>query len=124
MKWITVVSLAFMLALAGCASLPKPTNANGTVNPSVAVAEAKITYTNAANDATTYVATCHQAPTTIGCSDSIIAQIKSANDKALAAVNAAENAVKSLPPGATGIDKAIADMNAAILFLQSLTPKH
>lgn len=111
-------------ALVGCAGLPAPKNANGTTNPSVAVAEAKIAYTNAATDATTYVSTCHAAPTTIGCSDTVIAQIKSASDKALNAVNAAENAVKTLPVGATGIDAAIADMNAALVLLESLIPKH
>ena len=124
MKFITALCLTAMLALAGCAGLPKPTNANGSVNPSVAVAEGEISYRNAATAATTYVATCHAAPTTIGCSEPVITQIKSANDKAWMAVQAAENAVRTLPAGATGVDAAIADMQAAIVLLQGLIPHH
>jgi hypothetical protein len=119
--------MCLVLAVAcfsGCANLPAPKNANGSVNPSVVVAEGEITYRNAATAATTYVATCHAAPTTIGCSDPVIAQIKVANDKAWTDVQAAENAVRTLPAGATGIDKAIADMQAALVLLQGLIPRH
>lgn len=118
-----VIALLFTLALTACQSLPPPKNANGTVSPSVTVAEAQITLRNVETDATTYVATCHAAPATIGCSESLITQIKAADVKADAAVAAAVNAVKTLPPGATGIDQAIADLNAAVVFLQGLLPK-
>lgn len=108
-------------------TLPKPTNANGSFNPSVAVADAKITTTNLVNDAATYAETCHRTtPAPIGCDERVIAQLKIAGPKAMDAVNAAENAVRTLPAGASGIDAAIARMNAAITFLQSLlsTAKH
>lgn len=128
MKRIAAILIALTFALVGCVNhLPKPTNANGTLNPSVAVAEAKITYTNAANDAAVYAETCHATtPAPIGCNDQVIAQLKVQGKKTLDAINAAEQAVKTLQPGATGIDSAIANMNAALIFLQSLlnTAKH
>lgn len=122
--FIAASLLACCVLFAGCANtLPKPVNANGSVNPSVAVAEAAITYRNAATDAATYITTCHAAPTTIGCSEATITALKSADAKAYTAVEAAITAVKTLPAGATGIDAAIADMSAAIAFLQGLLPK-
>lgn len=122
MKTITAILIATALFLGGCFNhLPKPTNANGTVNPSVAVAEAKITYTNITNDAAVYTETCHKTtPAPIGCDERIIAQLKVQSATTLDAINAAENAVRTLAPGATGIDTAINRMNAALVFLQSL----
>lgn len=119
-----IATLICVLALAGCINhLPKPTNANGSVNPTVAVAEAEITYANLAHGATAYISTCHGAPTTPGCSEQKIQQIKVADKKAYDALQAAENAVKTLPAGAEGIDKAIASLQAALVFLQSfVTP--
>lgn len=126
---ISVVLFALFLtactACTSCSSLPAPKNANGTVSPSVAVAEGEHIYTTATKDATTYVVTCHKDMTTIGCSESLITQIKDASDKALKALFAAEDAVRALPPDATsGADQVIADMNAALKVLQDLTPKH
>ena len=118
------LSLSFAL-LAACGSLPAPKNANGSVNPSVAVAEGEIAYSNATTYATSYVTACHAVPTTIGCSDSIIAQLKSASDTALKSLFAAEAAVRQLPANATtGADAQIADMNADLAALKALTPKH
>lgn len=123
MNRIIAMLLACTLAFAaGCThTLPKPTNANGSVSPSVLVAEAKITATNAINDAATYAETCHATtPAPIGCDERIIAQLKLQGPKTLDAINAAENAVRTMTPGASGIDAAIANMNAALTFLQSL----
>ena len=123
MKLILAFLLCVPLALAGCANkLPKPVNANGSVNPTVAVAEAEISYANAAHAATAYISTCHAAPTTLGCSESKITQIKAADAKAYAALQAAEAAAKSMPAGASGIDRYIADLNAALILLQALLP--
>lgn len=123
MKFLYALLLAVPLALAGCVNhLPKPVNANGSVNPSVAVAEGSIKYAESANFATAYISTCHANMATIGCSEAKITQIKAAIVKADAAVHAAINAVKTLPPGATGIDAYIADMQAAIVFLTALVP--
>lgn len=126
------VSLSLVMLLAvlasGCVNkLPKPTNADGSFNPTVAVAEAKITYTNAANDAATYAETCHATtPAPIGCNERLIAQLKTQSVTTLEAINAAEQAVRTLAPGSTGIDTALNRMNAALIFLQSLlhTAKH
>ena len=119
-----ILTFILVAAMTGCAGLPAPKNANGSVNPSVAVADGELTYRNAATAATTYVATCHAVPTTIGCSPTVITQIKVANDKAWTSVQAAETAVRTLPAGATGIDQAIAEMQAAIVLLQGLIPHH
>ena len=121
-RFVVFVALVFTLALAGCVNhLPKPVNANGSVNASVTVGEAWVTYTNATRFATTYVATCHATPSTMGCNENTIAQLKGASTKALDALVAAQRAVDSLPPGAEGIDRALANLNAALLFLQALT---
>lgn len=125
MNRIAAILFAFTLAVvAGCThTLPKPTNANGSINPSVAMAEAEISYANAAHAATAYIANCHAVPTTLGCSEQKIQQIKVADQKAYTALQSAESAVKTLPAGAEGIDKAIATLNAALVFLQSfITP--
>lgn len=115
--------LAFVLFVSACQhTLPKPTNANGSINPTVAVAEAEVTYANVAHALTTYVTTCHTTPSTIGCSEAKIAQIKDADRKAYDALQAAEQAVKTLPAGAQGIDQAIGVLNAALVFLQTLVP--
>lgn len=122
-SWMCLL-LALACCMGGCSSnLPKPENANGTINPSVAVAEGAIAYANAANYAMAYVSTCHANMATIGCSENTITSLKAAGVKADAAVKAAIGSVKSLPAGATGIDLTIAEMNAAIAFLQALTPK-
>ena len=120
MKPFTAVLLTATLALvAGCANtLPKPVQANGSVSPSVTVAEAKITYTNFAKDATAYVTTCRAAPTTTGCSDRLIAQLKSASEDASRAVNAAEDGVKHNPAGGAGVDQLISDLNIALALLK------
>lgn len=129
MKTFTL-ALAMLLTflVSGCANkLPKPTNADGSLNPTVLVAEAKITYTNITNDAAIYAETCHATtPAPIGCDERVIAQLKVQSKTALDAINAAEQAVRTLAPGATGIDTAINRMNAALIFLQSLlnTAKH
>lgn len=121
-----VMLLTFMVS--GCVHhLPKPTNADGSLNPTVLVAEAKITYTNATNDAAVYAETCHKTiPVPIGCDERVIAQLKVQSVTALNAINAAEQAVRTLQPGDSGIDRAINQMNAALIFLQSLinTAKH
>ena len=118
-----VIAGLLALTMAACANtLPKPTNANGSINPSVAVAEAEISYANAAHGATAYISTCHAVPSTIGCSETKIAQIKQADAKAYAALQAAEAAAKSMPAGGSGIDRYIAELNAALIFLQALLP--
>lgn len=128
MKFSVVLFALFLTACTACtscSSLPAPKNADGSINPSVAVAEGEHAYKNATVYATSYVTACHGDRTIIGCNDSVIAQIKTANDKALDALFAAESAVRALPPDATtGADQAIADMNAALKVLQDLTPKH
>ncbi len=120
---IRIAALAFLLALvAGCTTpLPKPTNANGSFNASAAVADADLTYQDAATNATAFISTCHAAPTTPGCSASLIASLKAASAKANAALHAAHDALKAQPGLGSGIDKAIADLNAALIFLQSFT---
>lgn len=120
---IRLVALSFLLAVcAGCVNhLPKPTNANGSINPSVTVAEAEITFRNYAADSAKYAQTCHAQPTTVGCSEATITNLKTASNKAWVALQAAENAVRTLPQGASGIDAAIADLNAALIFFQALT---
>jgi hypothetical protein len=120
---ILAMTLALMAACAGCAStLPKPVNANGTANPSVAVAE--VHYANLANDVASYKATCHANMATIGCSQSAITALDQANEKAWTALQAAERAVRTMPAGSAGIDQALAYAQAALAFLQSLDPKH
>lgn len=122
MKTFTL-ALCMLLAVlgSGCAGLPKPVNANGSVSPTVAVGEADVSYQNADAFVTTYITTCHSAPSTPGCSETLVLNLKSASAKALKALQAAHNAVNTLQPGATGIDAAIADLNAALAFLQSFT---
>lgn len=124
-RFILAMTLALMAACAGCAStLPKPINANGSANPSVAVAEAEVHYANLANDVASYKATCRANMSTVGCSASAIATLDQANEKAWAALQAAENAVRTMPAGSAGIDQALAYAQAALAFLQSLDPKH
>lgn len=120
---IRIAVLAFLLAVvAGCTTpLPKPVNANGTVNYSATVADADLTYQDAATNATAYVASCHAAPSTPGCSATLIASLKAASTKANAALHAAHAALNAHPGLGEGIDKAIADLNAALIFLQTFT---
>jgi len=121
---IKTLSLALTMLLVlctGCAGLPAPKNANGTVSPTVALAEADLTFQNADSFAVTYITTCHLAPTTPGCSQNLVLNIKAASAKALLALQSAHTAIKNLQPGASGIDAAIADLNAALAFLQSFT---
>jgi hypothetical protein len=124
-RFVMGLILSLPLAVVGCGSLPTPKNTNGSISPSVAVAEAEIAYSNATAYAATYVTTCHADMTTIGCSESAITQIKSASDKALKSLFAAEGAVRQLPANATtGADAQIATMNADLAALKALTPKH
>lgn len=124
MKWLYAFLLCVPLALAGCANnMPKPVNANGSVNPSVAVAEGALSYARFANEAQAYIATCHANMATIGCSEAKITQIKAAIVKADAAVKAAIAAVKANPnAGAGTLDGYIADLNIALALLQALVP--
>ena len=123
MKTFTLaIVMLLTLLVSGCASMPKPINADKSFNPSVAVAEAEISYRNAAHDATTYVTACHQSqPAPSFCNERLIAQIKVASDRAWEALQAAEEAVKTLRPGDVGLDQAINRMQAALIFLQSFT---
>lgn len=119
---IAIVMAALFAVSAGCShNLPKPVNADGTTNVSVAVDEAVFTYGVAMHSANKYIATCRAAPTTVGCNDTLIHQITDASDKAWTALLAAQQSVKNLPPGAASLDAALADAQAALLFLQSLT---
>lgn len=119
---IAIALIALFAVSAGCSSnLPKPVNANGTTNVSVAVDEAVFSYGVAMHTANKYIATCRAAPSTLGCNDVLIHQITDASDKAWTALLAAQTSVKNLPPGAAGLDAALADAQAALLFLQSLT---
>lgn len=116
------IFLSALLSLAGCANgLPKPVQANGAVSPSATVADLDLTYQDAVAVATTYVAQCHAAMTTPGCSEGLIAKLKSASTSAKQALHAAHDAVKNFPQGGTTLDKAIADLQAALRFLQSYT---
>ena len=121
-----IATLICVLAMAACThTLPKPTNANGSFNPSVAMAEAELSYASAAHAAAAFIGQCRVAATTPGCSEQRIQQIKVADQKAYDALQNAERAVKALPPGITGgdgIDKAIAALNAALIFLQGFLP--
>ena len=116
------IALATLLCLAGCASsLPKPVQANGAVSPTVTVGDLDLVYQDSAALATTYVTTCHASPTTPGCNERLIAQLKLASTKANKALHAAHDALK-VPPGiGSGIDKAIADLQAALRFLEAYT---
>ena len=118
--WLALAFLAVTF-LAGCAGLPTPKNANGTVSPTVALGEADVSFQNADSFVVTYITTCHTAPTTPGCNDTLILNLKAASAKTLKALQAAHNAVNTLQPGSSGIDAAIADLNAALAFLQSFT---
>lgn len=121
---IKTLSLALTMLLVlctGCAGLPAPKNANGTVSPTVTVGDADLTYQNLSNYATTYIASCHAAPTTPGCNDTLVMNLKSASTRVKNALHAAHNAVNTLQPGATGIDSAISDLQAALVFLESFT---
>jgi hypothetical protein len=123
MKWITAILLACTLALAGCAGLPSPKNANGTVNVSVATGEAAIKFAEAADAAQGYIATCHANMATIGCSEAKITQIKAALVKGQTAIHAAAAAVQANPNiGQSSLDGYLADLNAALLILQTLAP--
>lgn len=124
MTRIIAMLLACTLAFAaGCThTLPKPVNANGSVNTSVALAEAELSYASAAHAVAAFIGQCRVASTTPGCSEQRIQQLKVADQKAYDALQNAENAVKTLQPGAQGIDKAIAALNAALIFLQGFLP--
>ena len=73
-----ILLLVAMLALvAGCTvAPPKPINANGSISPTVTVGDLDLVYQNGDALATTYVATCHAAPTTPGCNERLIARLK------------------------------------------------
>jgi uncharacterized protein HemX len=122
----SAAALALLIALiAGCAGLPAPKNANGSLNPSVAVAEGELAYSNATEDAAQYATACHANMATIGCSEATITQLKAASDTALRSLFAAENAVRQLPAGATtGATSEIAAMQKDTNALKALTPKH
>lgn len=124
MKLLFAFLLFLPIALGGCANtMPKPVNANGSVNASVAVAEGSLGYARAANLAQAYIATCHANMATIGCSEAKITQIKAAIVKADSAVKSAISAVKANPNAGQGtLDGYIADMNIAIALLQALVP--
>lgn len=116
------IALAGLLCLVGCQNtLPKPVQANGAISPSAIVADADLTYQDAANLATTYVTTCHTAPTTPGCSEALIAKMKQASESANHALHAAHDAVKNYPQGGDAVDRAIAALQAALAFLESYT---
>jgi len=115
-----VALIATLALVVGCTTpLPKPTNADGSFNASAAVSDADLTYQDAATNATAYVTQCHAIPSTPGCSESLITGLKQASTKAKAALKAAHDALKAQPGVGSGIDKAIADLNAALIFLQS-----
>jgi len=119
---VKVLLCVALAVVAGCTTpLPKPVNANGTVNASATVADLDLTYQDLDRLATAYVTQCHAASTTPGCSESIITGMKAASTKAKAALHAAHDALKQLPGVGSGIDKAIADLNAALAFLASYT---
>lgn len=114
-----------LVLLNACAGLPAPKNANGSINPTVAVGEIEVAYSNATAYAASYATTCHKDMTTIGCSQATIDNLKSYSDRALADVFAAEKAVRALPAGATtGAETPIATANASIAKLKDMTPKH
>lgn len=123
MKSFTLsLALITLLSLAGCGTpLPKPVQANGAVSPSATVADLDLTYQDAVAVATTYVAQCHAAMTTPGCSDKLIASLKAASTRAKKALHAAHDAVKDFPQGGSGLDMAIAELQAALKFLESYT---
>jgi hypothetical protein len=124
-KRYLVPILALLLSLtAGCAShLPKPVNANGSVNVSVATGEAAIKFAEAVDFAQGYIATCHANMATVGCSEAKITQVKAAILKGQTAIHAAANAIKANPNiGQSSLDGYLADLNAAILILQTLAP--
>lgn len=116
--------IAVLLActLAACTTpLPKPVNANGSVSPTVTVGDLDLAYQDAAAIATTYAASCHAAPTTPGCNEALIAKAKAASKSANKALHAAHAALKDFPTGGTALDKAIAELQAALTFMQSYT---
>jgi hypothetical protein len=117
-----LLTLILLTALAACASpLPKPVNANGSISPTATVADMDLAYQDAAALATTFVTTCHTASTTPGCSEGLVAKMKSAGEDANKKLHAAHAAVKDFPTGGTAVDKAIADLRAALAFLASYT---
>jgi hypothetical protein len=123
MKLLLAFLLFIPLALGGCKTMPEPKNANGTLNPSVAIGEASLGYARLANQAQVYIEKCRAAPTSIGCSDANIAKVKAATVKADAAVKAALDGIKANPnAGASTIDGYIADINIALALLQALVP--
>lgn len=114
MKYL--IALVLAATLCACShALPKPHDAQTTV------ATAWVAYGIAAHDAAAYVGACHTNPKLVGCSDKLIAQLKSASDQAYKALQNADNAVATLPPGSSGIDTAIAGLQAALTFLQGYT---
>ncbi len=118
-----ILTLLFVATLAACThSLPKPTNANGSFNPSVALAEAEPSYASAAHAAAAYISQCRTVATTPGCSEQRIQQIRVADQKAYDALQNAENALKTMQPGSDGITRAISALNAAMIFLQGFLP--
>ena len=117
MKPFTAVLLTATLAVCGgcTTTLSKPHDAQTTV------ATAWVSYGIAAHDAAAYVTACHSNAKLAGCSDKLIAQLKSASDQAYKALQAADNAIATLPPGSSGIDTALAALQAALVFLQGFT---
>jgi hypothetical protein len=124
--YLTAIAIAFLLAFcAGCQNtLPKPTNANGSLNYSVAEAEAEITYRNATTDAAAYISGCRIGTVTLGCSEDTYAKIKAADADAYAKLLLARTAVSQVNPDAHGIDRAINALQVALTLLQNLIPKH
>jgi hypothetical protein len=125
MKFLFAFLLCIPFAFAtGCANhLPKPVNANGTPNASVAVGEAAIKFAESVDFAQGYIQTCHANMATVGCSEAKITQIKAAIVKGQTAVHAAAAAVQANPnAGGATLDGYIADLNIVIALLQTLVP--
>jgi heme A synthase len=119
---LAILLTASLALTAGCATtLPHPINANGSVSPTATVSDLDLVYQDSAALATTYVATCHAAMTTPGCNEGLIARLKAASTSAKTALHAAHAAVKDFPTGGSGLDKAIADLQAALKFLEAYT---
>lgn len=107
-------------AIGGCsATLPKPNT------PKTAALEVDVAYGLAAHEVNRYLAypVCTKPLTTIPCkSEGIQAQIKAADAKAYDAVKATDALANSVNPNASALEQAVAIANAALSYLQSLTP--
>ena len=116
-------ALVLAVTLSACAGLPSPKNQNGTPNASVAVGESAVKFAEAADFAQGYIATCHANMATVGCSEAKITQIKAALVKGQTAIHAAAAAIQANPNiGQASLDGYLADLNAALLILQTLAP--